>query len=421
MSTDSGESWKSIAANLPDDGPVRVIREDVKNPDLLFVGTEFAAFVSFDRGGSWLPLMNGMPTVAVADLVVHPTQGDLIAGTHGRSAYVMDITPLQELTPNVAAAGLHLFSIENAVAFRYRVYSNDQFLGEKRFVAANPPYGAAISYLVGAASETQAVEAAASRSDVADGDDSSQQRAVDPGARITITDASGATVRELRGPADAGLHRVRWDLKYGALAGSTGGGRGRGGRGRGRGRGGRGGGSGPLAQPGIYQVKLEVAGREATTTVEVEADPQLVRSEAERVHRWEVISEIRELQTATSRAAQNTRSLVEGLESVAPSVEGVEAFDDSLEEMLEKLLEEARELESRQNRANRTFSSVFRSIESSPFAPTATQLRQLEEATTSIEDQAPAYEALIETRVPALEKAMQDAGIPHVVIRRGGS
>lgn len=422
MSTDAGESWKSIAANLPDDGPVRVIREDVKNPDLLFVGTEFAAFVSFDRGGHWLPLMNGMPTVAVADLVVHPTQGDLIAGTHGRSAYVMDITPLQELTPNVAAADLHLFSIENAVAFRYRVYSNDQFLGEKRFVAANPPYGAAISYLVGAASEGQAVEAAATNSDVgADGDDSSQQRAVDRRARITITDASGATVRELRGPADEGLHRVRWDLKYGALPRITGGGRGRGGRGGGRGRGGRGGGSGPLAQPGIYQVKLEVAGREATTTVEVEADPQLLRSEAERAHRWEVIGEIRELQTETSRAAQNTRSLVAGLESLEESVAGVEAFDDSLKEMLAELLEEARELGRRQDSSNSTLSGLYRSIESSPFAPTATQLRRLEETTSAHQERSPDYDNLIETRVPALEKAMNDAGIPRVVTRRRDS
>ena len=109
MTTDTGTTWKSIASDLPAGGPVRVIREDMKNPNLLFVGTEFAAFVSFDRGVHWLRLMNGMPTVAVADLVVHPRDGDLIAGTHGRSAYVMDISPLQELTGGVLNKDLHLF------------------------------------------------------------------------------------------------------------------------------------------------------------------------------------------------------------------------------------------------------------------------------------------------------------------------
>jgi photosystem II stability/assembly factor-like uncharacterized protein len=131
MTTDAGRSWRSIASNLPEDGPVRVIREDVKNRNLLFLGTEFAAFVTLNRGAEWLRLMNGMPTVAVADLVVHPRDRDLIAGTHGRSAYVMDISPLQELTEDVLAADVHLFPVENATAFRYRVHSDDQFLGEK--------------------------------------------------------------------------------------------------------------------------------------------------------------------------------------------------------------------------------------------------------------------------------------------------
>ena len=215
--------------------------------------------------------------------------------------------------------------------------------------------------------------------------------------------------------------RVQWDLKYGALPGITGGGRGRGGRGGGRGRGRRGGGSGPLAQPGIYQVKLEVAGRQATTTVEVEADPQLLRSEAERAHRWQVIGEIRELQTETSRAARNTRSLVAGLESLEESVAGVEAFDDSLQEMLTELLQKTRELGRRQDSSNSTLSGLYRSIESSPFAPTATQLRRLEETRSAHQERSPDYDNLIETRVPALEKAMNDAGIPRVVTRRRDS
>lgn len=118
--------------------------------------------------------MNGMPTVAVADLVVHPRDHDLIAGTHGRSAYVMDIGPLQQMTDEVLAKDLHVFALENAVAFRYHVHSDDQFLGEKRFIADNPAFGATITYYVGTPPEDENAE-----------------------AKIVIANSMGERVREL--------------------------------------------------------------------------------------------------------------------------------------------------------------------------------------------------------------------------------
>ncbi|HEX3160498.1 MAG TPA: hypothetical protein VHQ45_18410, partial [Gemmatimonadaceae bacterium] len=98
--TDFGRTWVDITSNLPMDQPVHVVREDRRNPNLLFAGSETAVHVSLNGGGRWTRLMNGMPTVATQDLVIHPRDGDLISGTHGRSIYVMDdITPLQQLTP----------------------------------------------------------------------------------------------------------------------------------------------------------------------------------------------------------------------------------------------------------------------------------------------------------------------------------
>ena len=102
-SADYGATWTSFKGDLPSATPVRVIREDVKNPHLLFAGTESAAYASIDDGQHWLRLMNNLPTVPVADLIVHPRDGELVAGTHGRSFYVMDIAPLQELTPEILA------------------------------------------------------------------------------------------------------------------------------------------------------------------------------------------------------------------------------------------------------------------------------------------------------------------------------
>ncbi|HHI79370.1 MAG TPA: hypothetical protein ENK02_05280 [Planctomycetes bacterium] len=95
VTEDYGLSFRKITGNLPKEGPVNVIREDRVNPDLLFVGTEFGAFFSPTAGGTWLPLGKGLPCVAVHDLYVHPRSGDLIAGTHGRGMFILDIRPLQ--------------------------------------------------------------------------------------------------------------------------------------------------------------------------------------------------------------------------------------------------------------------------------------------------------------------------------------
>ena len=98
MTTDFGETWTSIAGNLPD-GNVNVIREDPKNRNLLFLGTEYAFYVSLDGGKEWKRFMNGLPTVRIDDILVHPRDNDLIVGTHGRSIWIIDdITALQQMT-----------------------------------------------------------------------------------------------------------------------------------------------------------------------------------------------------------------------------------------------------------------------------------------------------------------------------------
>ena len=125
---DGGKSWQSIAANLPADGPVKVIREDPKNPNLLFAGTEFALWVSTDRGARWARF-GGLPTVAIDDIMVHPRDGDLLIATHGRSLYVVDdIRALEELTPDVQKQAAYLFTPRTAHATR----SSSGMAGQRR-------------------------------------------------------------------------------------------------------------------------------------------------------------------------------------------------------------------------------------------------------------------------------------------------
>jgi len=94
-SEDFGESWTSISSNLPMES-VNVVREDPTDPDILYVGTDLGVYVSLDRGSSWHSLSATLPTTPVHDLVVHPREGEIVIGTHGRSIWVADLAAVRE-------------------------------------------------------------------------------------------------------------------------------------------------------------------------------------------------------------------------------------------------------------------------------------------------------------------------------------
>jgi photosystem II stability/assembly factor-like uncharacterized protein len=188
VSTDFGRTFRSIASNLPRGGPdfVHVVREDPVNRDLLFVGTDVGAYVSLDRGQSWQRFMTGLPTVPVHDLKIHPRDHELIAGTHGRSIWIVDIAPLEQMTREVVSRPVHLF--QPKTAFQYdQSPAEGGTTGHKVFAAPSPAYGAEITYRLASAQPGQ--------------------------ARVVITDARGDTLRTLTGPARPGLHRVTWDFR----------------------------------------------------------------------------------------------------------------------------------------------------------------------------------------------------------------
>jgi hypothetical protein len=242
--TDFGDAWASVAGNLPE-GSVNVIREDPKNRELLFVGTEYALFVSLDGGREWKQFMNGLPTVRIDDIVIHPRDHDLIVGTHGRSIYIMDdISALQQMPSAGAPAEDVLFDIRPAVAWAVDIQRAVLAEGAKLFRAQNPARGTAISYWLKAEPE---------------GD-----------VRISILDITGREVRAIVGTKRAGLNRVQWDL----LPTPTGR---RGGAGQGAGGGGRGGAQ-PVVAPGTYLVKVAAGDKLiGQKTVVVEADTTFMR------------------------------------------------------------------------------------------------------------------------------------------------
>ncbi|NOZ62889.1 MAG: glycosyl hydrolase [Calditrichaeota bacterium] len=105
---DFGENWKSIKSNMPDEA-LNVIREDPYNPHVLYVGSDKGVFVSINDGKSWDVLQTGIPIVPAHDMVIHPRDHELVVGTHGRSIYVINVKPIQELTPVVMKKVVHLF------------------------------------------------------------------------------------------------------------------------------------------------------------------------------------------------------------------------------------------------------------------------------------------------------------------------
>jgi photosystem II stability/assembly factor-like uncharacterized protein len=133
---DLGKTWDNISADLPQGHCTYVVREDPLNPRLLFVGTEFAAFVSWDGGNSWRSLNHNLPTVAVHDLLIHPS-GDLIAGTHGRGVWILDnITPLQQLSEEVLESDAFLFDPQTATL--WKGISRGGTRGHQLFIGSNP-------------------------------------------------------------------------------------------------------------------------------------------------------------------------------------------------------------------------------------------------------------------------------------------
>ena len=397
-STDYGDTWKPLKGDLPLAAPVRVIREDVKNPHLLFAGTESAAYASLDDGGHWVRLMNRMPTVPVGDLIVHPRDGDLIAATHGRSFWVMDISPLQELTPAVLSSDAHLFTVKPAVAFEYRAFTNNEFLAEKRFIGENPPPGTAISYYL----KSQPSE-----------------------VKLAILDKDGAVVRELTAMKETGINRVQWDLRGKSLAQATGGGRGgRGGGGRGGAQAGTapaaepaaGGGRGAnsaLVDPGEYVARLTVNGRDLTTPVRVEPDPEVTLTTEDIQTRRSVITAVMALQAKTDPANTRAESLDTQLTALA---HGVDA-PAPIKEALASAVKESTTVKTEMARINRSIGQLFGQLAGSPFRPTTTQREELEDLQKDFEKQSGALETLLQKTVPAIEKQLNDAGVPRISVK----
>ncbi|MGQ0764958.1 MAG: VPS10 domain-containing protein [Gemmatimonadota bacterium] len=255
--TDYGRTWTRMTSGLPADMPVRTVTEHPGNVGVVFAGMEFALYYSTDTARTWTRMTSGLPTTRYDDIVVHQRTGDIIAGTHGRSIWILDdATPIVDWSPALAARRSHLFPVRTATLFQF--WQDFSYRAHAAYAGDNPMDGALISYHLNA-----------------------------PAAKVQllISGPDGRVIRTLDGPATPGqVHRVNWDLRHRAPPG----GGGFGGGGGGGGEGGEGGPQaslpilprpigerGPFVAPGSFAVTLDVDGQRSSQRFVVRADPLL--------------------------------------------------------------------------------------------------------------------------------------------------
>ncbi len=199
MTDDFGATWKAITTGLPNE-PINVIVEDRKNPNLLFLGNDAGVFVSINRGGGWVNMNNNIPHISVKDMLVHPRDNDLVVGSYARGIWITNIAPLQELSENVLAEAVHVFSIQPTIQrIPWSFGANDYLFGQRHLQTPNDPPGMVIQYYL--------------------------KNAGNSPANIVITSASGESMARLTGSTKTGINTVVWSTRAGAAgrAGGTGG------------------------------------------------------------------------------------------------------------------------------------------------------------------------------------------------------
>jgi photosystem II stability/assembly factor-like uncharacterized protein len=316
---DFGKTWQRVSNGIPEGSFLNCVREDLKVAGLLYACTEKGVYVSFNDGDDWQPLQFNLPTTSVRDLVVH--EDDLVIATFGRSFWVLDdVTPLRQWSLKVASAEAWLFAPQTA--YRVRPGSDEGTpIPFDEPQAENPPTGAVIDYYL-KQKQTEAVQ-------------------------LEILDAAGRLVRrfastdevpktnpdELDIPmywvhdaeplsAEAGLHRLVWDLRY-AFSGPR--------------RRSRRGGGGPMAVPGQYTVKLTAAGKTLSVPLLLKMDPRVKTSAQDLQRQFQLASNLAAEVAEFSAAVAGADDLKRQIAALGKQAEGHAELVSALSDLDRKI------------------------------------------------------------------------------------
>jgi hypothetical protein len=233
-SDNRGRSWKSIAGSLPERHILWRIVQDHEKPELMFLGTEFGVFFTVNGGGTWTKLKGGTPNIPFRDLVIQTRENDLVGATFGRSFYILDdYTPLRSVTEDMLKNDTVLFPVRRThwyVPKRPLGCSQEACKGsqgDEFYAAPNPGFGATFTYYLpdairsgkDARRETEKEKEKNNENVEFPSWDRILGEMREDGTAIvfTVSDAAGNVVRQIEAPAEAGFHRVSWDLRYPAV------------------------------------------------------------------------------------------------------------------------------------------------------------------------------------------------------------
>ena len=432
---DYGQNWKAIRNGIPESaGSVHVVREHPRSTNLLFAGTEFGLWVSWDRGANWTALKNNFPTVPVDDIEIQARENDLVLATHGRSIWVFDdLTPIEKMDAIVAASPLAFFPPRTATS--WNVSNRRWSAGQKMFTAKNPAYGAILNYYL---KETVPAEAPKK-----DKDDKEKKDAAEPKdaaaekkegkVKITVLDKDGKVVREFDGPGAAGVNRTNWDLRWNPPAEPTpeqqeaiAAGFGFGPR-------------GPLAEPGEYTIKIKAGDKEATQKVTVVEDTRITISTADRAARREAMDQLYVMAKTTAK----DRRTIEGIQTALKTareqwkkdagkpnmakipddiVKAADELQKKLDATAAKFIREREglgnagpPLEWKPDPLPNQVQELLGDLDGFAGAPGGQQKEKLAELTPLVNEASVQVKKIAEEDLPALNKKMNDAGIPHIV------
>jgi photosystem II stability/assembly factor-like uncharacterized protein len=438
--TDLGKTWASINGDLPDRGGTFAIAEDHVDPNLLFIGTETAAYASKDEGKHWIKIP-GVPTIKVADIAIQKRENDLVLGTFGRGIYVVDdYSPLRTTTTATLAKDADLFPTKDAVLFMPTQQYGGRakaFQGEMLYAGDNPPYGAVFTYYLKDGLKTlkqkrvdaeKVAEKAGQPIKYPTPDEFRAEAAEEaPALQLTVMDSAGKAIRVISGPSGKGMQRVAWDLRVPAhILPST-----------------RpaspeeeifdSGPAGPYVIPGRYSVTMSqrvggtVTQLSGPVSFNVVVDPQGVQTMADHVARWQFQEKLQDMRRRISGSLELANATNAKLDAMKRALDATPAAPRALhdqvravQQRLNSILVELRGDQALGSKSVPTPASISERAngisgeqERTLGRPTTTHQEQLAIAAELFAVELVKLQQLAGTDVVSLERELERVGAPY--------
>ncbi len=392
---DYGQSWRDLAEGLPQDDYAKVLRQHPTNPDLLFVGMERGIYGSWDRGETWVDIRLNLPRVSVRGIRIQPQYNDLVIGTHGRGAWILDdIQPLVQLAEAVEE-DVAVFDMRTQTD--WEMWGRGSSRGQSLFMGQNPGEGAGVNYYLS---------------------DGAAAQLGPGGVTVRITDAAGMLVREFQDEnAGPGINRAVWDFTWTAadpIPGQQQGGGGSFGR--------FGGGQGPPAVPGTYTATVVAAGQELSTQFRLRGDPNVAASQADYEERFAAAMRARDLQSQLNAMVGTMVDLNGQIDGLLESIGGKDLTNEAeirstageAQEKLTTLEAEVRRPAGSMGyrdwpRLIEQLRTVARQIQGPQARPTEGQLVVLNEVEAAAAQRAQELSVIVDGVITDLNRLLQDA------------